>query len=116
VDCKRNGASNFGVGLHGKRLLGGGEAAESQTDLLKQQWHHSAGTSAPSADRVHNSGVILPVGFSVGKVRTAERGLLFRLEEVFVDEESADVPLILTCWNQIEREIIELWDVLVDLN
>ena len=46
------------------------------------------------------------------KVRTAERGLIFRLEEVFSDEENMNVALTLSRWNQIEQEILTLWDVL----
>ena len=34
----------------------GGAAAENQTELLKHEWHHSRGTSARRADRVHNPG------------------------------------------------------------
>src|SRR6202167_1830023 len=34
----------------------GGEATENQTELLKHEWHHSRGTSARSADCVHNPG------------------------------------------------------------
>src|SRR5580700_4866723 len=36
----------------------GGEAAENYPDLLNHEWHHSRGTSARSADCVHNPGVI----------------------------------------------------------
>src|ERR1700683_1920520 len=35
----------------------GGEAAENYPNLLNHEWHHSRGTSAPSADCVHNPGV-----------------------------------------------------------
>src|SRR5580698_7915069 len=36
----------------------GGEAAENYPDLLNHEWHHSRGTSARSADCVHNPGDI----------------------------------------------------------
>src|ERR1700683_5528900 len=39
----------------------GGEAAENYPDLLNHEWHHSRGTSARSADCVHNPGyTVLP--------------------------------------------------------
>jgi hypothetical protein len=37
-DCKRNGASNVGVGLGGNGSREGGEAAEGYTDLLNHEW------------------------------------------------------------------------------
>src|ERR1700689_2587229 len=39
----------------------GGEAAENYPDLLNHEWHHSRGTSARSADCVHNPGKTKPV-------------------------------------------------------
>jgi site-specific DNA recombinase len=56
--------------------------------------------------------IILPFGFPAGKVRTAERALLFRLEDVFADEDDDDVPFTLSRWNQLEKEISELWELL----
>src|SRR5580700_5281244 len=38
----------------------GGEAAENYPDLLNHEWHHSRGTSARSADCVHNPGCTKP--------------------------------------------------------
>src|SRR5580698_9651525 len=46
----------------------GGEAAENYPDLLNHEWHHSRGTSARSADCVHNPGgnsVQPPIGGSL---------------------------------------------------
>src|SRR5580658_8198245 len=44
----------------------GGEAAENYPDLLNHEWHHSRGTSARSADCVHNPGVTkLPVAIGM---------------------------------------------------
>lgn len=69
-------------------------------------------TAFPPSYRSRFQRLVLPLGFTAGTIRTAERGVLISAIGNFADTESTVVPLKSKHWNQIAQEIKDFSDVL----
>ena len=59
----------------------------------------------PQRARARFQHTLFPVGYVLGRVGTADLGLLFRVFRSITDRESNGVPLTYAGWNQLEKEI-----------
>jgi site-specific DNA recombinase len=73
--------------------------AKTLRDLVGT-WRRLKGPS-----RIWFQRVLLPMGFVVGQIRTAQKGLCISLFEQLLDPDSSKVPLTLSGWNQLLLEV-----------
>ncbi len=67
------------------------------------------------AQRARFQRKILPAGYPVHNVRTAERGLIFNPRQLFPESKTTKVTLSSSRSNQICKEIKEIWNILNDI-
>jgi hypothetical protein len=58
--------------------------------------------------------LVLPAGFVNGKHRTAELGLLFQVFGALAGQKAHEAPSTGERWNQLLREIREIWEIMHD--